>query len=376
MIRPTPANGHEAQDESTILIVDDSRLAVTMLERLLASLGGCRALGFSNGEKALAWCAGQTPDLVITDYNMPGLTGLDLIARLRREPRTREVPIMMISAAEEREVRYQALELGANDFLGKPIDGPEVKARTRNMLSLRRAQRIMAARSESLADEVKRATSMIVAREQETIIRLSRAAEYRDWETGSHILRMSQYARIIATHLGLPEAQRESISLATPMHDIGKIGVPDYILLKPGRLDDGEFAIMKNHTIIGYQILHDSSSDLLRLAAEIAISHHERFDGSGYPRGLRGTDIPLSGRIVAVADVFDALTSNRPYKREWQLESAVATMTQDSGTHFDPDCVSAFIKGLDAIIAVRTELRDESRLPSGPGGVNSGPRTS
>jgi putative two-component system response regulator len=334
-------------------------LALALLEHLLNGLGGCRALCFSNGEDALAWCGTQVPDLVITDHQMPGVTGLDLIAHLRQEQRTREVPIMMISAAEDREVRYQALELGANDFLGKPIDAPEVRVRTRNILSLRRAQRSLAARSELLAEEVKRATSIIAAREQETILRLSRAAEYRDWETGSHIMRMAHFARIIAGQLDLPEAQQEAIFFATPMHDIGKIGVPDYILLKPGRLDDAEFAIMKQHTIIGHQILHDSSSDLLRLAAEIALSHHERFDGSGYPQRRQGAAIPLPGRIVAVADVFDALTSERPYKREWQVQAAVATMKQDAGTHFDPECVEAFMRGLDRILAVRNDFRDE-----------------
>jgi two-component system, response regulator RpfG len=351
-------NGH-----STILIVDDDLLATALLEHLLNGMGGCHALCSNSGEEALHWCATQVPDLVITDHQMPGITGLDLIARLRQEPRTRDVPIMMISAAEDREVRYQALELGANDFLGKPIDAPEVKVRTRNMLSLYKAQRSLAARSELLAAEVRQATSTIAAREQETILRLARAAEYRDWETGSHIMRMAHFARIIAVELGLPEVEREAIFFATPMHDIGKIGVPDYILLKPGRLDDAEFAIMKQHTLIGHQILHGSSSDLLQLAAEIALSHHERFDGSGYPKGSQGSAIPLHGRIVAVADVFDALTSERPYKREWQVEAAVATMKQDAGTHFDPECVAAFLRGLDAILEVRNRFHDEAKTP-------------
>lgn len=363
----TSPNGSSAHGPSTILIVDDDLLAQGLVEHLLTGLGDSRTLCFSDGQEALAWCATQVPDVVITDHHMPGLTGLDLIARLRQDPRTRDVPIMMISAAEDREVRYQALELGANDFLGKPIDAPEVKARTRNMLTLRRAQRSLAIRSEHLAEEVKRATSMIAAREQDTILRLCRAAEYRDWETGSHIMRMAHYARIIAGQLELPEANREAIFLATPMHDIGKIGVPDYILLKPGRLADAEYTIMKQHTVIGHQILHDSSSDLLQLAAEIALSHHERFDGSGYPNGTRGTAIPLPGRIVAVADVFDALTSERPYKREWQVEAAVATMKQDAGTHFDPQCVEAFLRGLDGILQVRADFRDgEKTPPPGP----------
>jgi two-component system, response regulator RpfG len=352
----SPTNG-----QSTILIVDDDLLAQALLEHLLNGLVDCRALCFNNGGEALKWCTTEVPDLVITDHQMPGVTGLDLIARLRQEPRTSEVPIMMISAVEDREVRYRALELGANDFLGKPIDAAEVKVRTRNMLTLRKAQRSLAARSEHLAEEVKRATSVIAAREQETILRLSRAAEYRDWETGSHIMRMAHFARIIAGQLGLPEAEREAIFFATPMHDIGKIGVPDYILLKPGRLDDAEFAIMKQHTLIGHQILHDSSSDLLRLAAEIALTHHERFDGSGYPNGSQAAAIPLPGRIVAVADVFDALTSERPYKREWQVEAAVATMRQDAGSHFDPECVEAFLRGLDAILEVRGNFRDVER---------------
>jgi putative two-component system response regulator len=352
---------HRGNGASTILIVDDDRLASALLEHLLNGLADCHALCFSTGGEALTWCATAVPDLVITDHQMPGITGLDLIAQLRQEPRTREVPIMMISAAEDREVRYQALELGANDFLGKPIDAPEVKVRTRNMLNLRKAQRTLAARSELLAEEVKQATSIIAAREQETILRLSRAAEYRDWETGSHIMRMAHFARIIAAELGLAEAEQEAIFLSTPMHDIGKIGVPDYILLKPGRLDDTEFAIMKQHTLIGHQILQGSSSDLLRLAAEIALSHHERYAGAGYPKGIQGEAIPLPGRIVAVADVFDALTSERPYKREWQVDAAVATMKQESGSHFDPECMAAFLRGLNAILEVRDRFRDRER---------------
>lgn len=351
-----PINGR-----STILIVDDDLLALGLLEHLLTGLNGCHAVCFSDAAEALAWCTTEVPDLVITDHHMPGMTGLDLIARLRNDPRTHDVPIMMISAAEHRDIRYQALELGASDFLGKPIDAPEVRTRSRNMLTLRRAQKTLTTRSELLAEEVRRATSIIAAREQETILRLSRAAEYRDWETGSHIMRMAHFARVIAGELGLPHPVREAIFLATPMHDIGKIGVPDYILLKPGRLDDAEFTIMKQHTLIGHRILHGSNSDLLQLAAEVALSHHERFDGSGYPHGLQAEAIPLPGRIVAVADVFDALTTERPYKREWEVEAAVATMKQDTGTHFDPECMAAFLRGLDAILEARSKFRDNAQ---------------
>ena len=348
-----------------IVLVDDDLLGLEMLRDLVSSIPGTAVVAFPSAEEALEWCRANQPDLIITDHIMPGLTGLELIRSLRRDPGTATVPLMMVTAAEDRGLRCQALESGASDVLGKPLDATEVLARTRNMLAIRRGQRLLAERSKLLETEVRRATAEIVAREQETILRLSRAAEYRDWETGTHIVRVAWYARIISRELGLSEAEQELMFRAAPMHDVGKIGVPDHILLKPGGLDEAEFEIMKQHTVIGYRILGGSSSELLRLAADVALTHHERWDGTGYPQRRRETEIPIGGRIVSVADSYDALTSKRPYKSGWPPELAWQFLASNAGTRFDPDCVAAFQRGRADADAARESFPDEH--PSEPG---------
>jgi len=290
---------------------------------------------------------------------MPGMDGLEFITRFRAIPGHKEIPLVMVTADIESDIRNRALELGAHDFLTKPVDKTELTARVRNLLSLRLSQVQLANRAQWLAQEVKKATVEILAREKEAILRLSRAAEYRDPETGAHILRMSHYTRLIARNLGLPEGEQELLLEAAPMHDIGKVGTPDHILLKPGRLTDDEMVIMKQHAEIGYSILKDSVSPLLRTAATVAWTHHEKFDGSGYPRGLSGQDIPLYGRIVAVADVFDALTSQRPYKPAWELDRAIALLQEGRGSHFDPACVDAFLQDMEAVLSIKNRYRDE-----------------
>jgi putative two-component system response regulator len=252
---------------------------------------------------------------------------------------------MMITTSDDREVRVQAIDTGANDVLSKPIEPAEVRARTKNMLAIRRGQRLAAQRSSSLEAEIRRATAAIAARERETILRLSRAAEYRDWETGSHIVRVSLYARVIARRMALPADEQETLFQAAPMHDVGKIGIPDAILLKPGSLNEAEFDLIKQHTVIGHEILGGSTAGLLQAAAEIALSHHERFDGTGYPHQRSGEQIPLRGRVVTVADTFDALTSQRPYKPAWPPALAWTFLEQHARTRFDPQCVEAFARG-------------------------------
>jgi putative two-component system response regulator len=220
-------------------------------------------------------------------------------------------------------------------------------------------RRKLADRAAWLAEEVRKATSEVRQRERETVIRLSKAAEFRDPETGAHILRMAHYSELIARGLGLSVEDQELLLEAAPMHDIGKVGIPDNILLKPGRLDPEEFEIMKRHAILGYEILKDSSSRVLQAGAEIARAHHEKFDGSGYPNGTKGKDIPIFSRIVAVADVFDALTSERPYKKAWTLEQAVDHMKANSGSHFDPECVVIFFDQWEAVLDIRQRFKDE-----------------
>jgi response regulator RpfG family c-di-GMP phosphodiesterase len=343
---------------ATIVVVDDDRFVLELVRHVVAELPAVRVVTFENATAALQWCHTNEPDVIITDYDMPGLSGLELIAAVRRERHAAEVPIMMITASGHGAVRVEALDRGANDVLSKPIEAAEVRARTKNMLAIRRGQRLLAQRSSWLEEEVHKATAAIASRERETILRLSKAAEYRDWETGSHIVRVSLYARVVARQLSLPSSEQETLFQAAPMHDVGKIGIPDSILLKPGALDAEEFDLIKQHTVIGHGILGGSSSGLLQAAAEIALTHHERFDGSGYPNEMAGEAIPLLGRIVAVADTFDALTSRRPYKSAWPPELAWRYLEQNQGTRFDPACVEAFLQARADAEEIRAALPD------------------
>jgi putative two-component system response regulator len=349
-----------------VVIIDDVQINVTLMQHLVRKLSDVESNGFTDPVVALEWCLSNEPDLVIVDYMMPVLSGTELTERFR--VRFPDVPVLMVTANHETELRHLALQIGVTDFLNKPLDNTEFLARVRNMLALRASHNKLADRAAWLAEEVRKATAQIVIQERETIFCLAKAAEYRDPETGAHILRMSHYSKHIATQLELPRDQQELLLEAAPMHDIGKVGTPDMILLKPGKLTNEEFAIMKHHAAIGYEVLHKSTSPLLQVAAEIAYTHHEKFDGSGYPRGLKSENIPLFGRIVAVADVFDALTSQRPYKKAWSLEEAIHLLREGSGNHFDPACVDAFLCDFDQILAIKgrfideqMELRDRTR---------------
>ena len=311
-----------------IVIVDDTPLNLLLMVKLVDRLPGVESHGFESPQEALTWCAHTEPDLIIVDYMMPDIDGLEFIRRVRASHKHEDVPILMVTANNERGVRYEALECGANDFLTKPIDAHEFEPRVRNMLKLREAHLATRQRAETLSVAVRKATAAILDRERETITRLARAAEFRDPETGAHIQRMSHYSAVIARRMGLGSELADALLLAAPMHDVGKLGIPDTILLKPGRLTVNEFEVMKRHPLIGHDILKDSSSEVLRLGARIALSHHEKFDGTGYPNGIAGEAIPLEGRIVAVADVFDALTSSRPYKPAWPFARAIALLRE------------------------------------------------
>lgn len=340
-----------------VAIIDDAQLNVTLLKHLVRKLPDCEPECFTDPVAGLDWCLANEPDLLVVDYMMPGLSGTELTTRFRE--RFPDIPVLMVTANHETELRHQALQLGVTDFLNKPLDNAEFLARAKNMLALRQSHKALASRAEWLAEEVRKATAKIVEQERETIFCLARAAEYRDPETGAHIQRMAHYSMLIAKHLGLSVAEQELLLEAAPMHDIGKVGTPDLILLKPGKLTEEEFSIMKLHAEIGYEVLNASSSSLLKVAAEIAHTHHEKFDGSGYPRGLKGEDIPLFGRIVAVADVFDALTSERPYKKAWSIEDASTLLREGSGKHFDPACVEAFFKDFDQVMVIKGRFVDE-----------------
>ena len=344
-----------------VLIVDDSQPNLMIYKGIVRNLGGSRAICFAVSQAALDWCATHDPDVVIVDYNMPSPDGLEFIRIFRRMPGKSEIPILMITAETDKHLRYRALETGASDFLTKPVDVIEFTARARNMLELRRSRKVLEDRAGWLAGEVEKATAEIVARERETILRLARVAEFRDTGTGMHIVRMAQYCRAIGAALGMSLDECELLLMAAPMHDIGKIGIPDSILLKPGKLTPAEVVTMRQHTVIGYDILKNSASYLLRTAADIALSHHERYDGSGYPYGVRGEDIPMVGRICALSDVFDALTSARPYKHAWPVDEAIAEILAGRGKQFDARIVDAFMDVLPQILELKDEYSDEAQ---------------
>jgi two-component system, response regulator RpfG len=342
-----------------VLIIDDEFTSRVILQKIV--LGIQRDIvveSFASPVAAMEWIKGNQPDLVIVDYMMSEMSGLEVVQYIRQIPHLIDVPIVVVTANEDRDIRYQALEQGATDFILKPIDPYECHARCRNLLSLRRHQRIVMERAQSLEQAVAAATQKILAREHETLFRLAKAGEFRDTETGNHILRMAKYSRLIAEEMGLNQERCELIEYAAPMHDIGKIGIPDYILLKPGKLTLEEFEIMKKHPMIGFQILQHSPSKFLSMGSEIALGHHEKFDGSGYPLGAKADKIPLEARIVAVADVYDALTSERPYKKAWSPDDALNYLTSNKGTHFDPECVDAFISQFRKITLIQQQLQD------------------
>ncbi len=343
-----------------VIIVDDETTGRAILERIIQRVDeDLQILSFETARAALQWLQRHRADLIITDYRMPDLDGIEFIRRLRELECCQTVPVMMITVVTERRVRHEALEAGATAFLTRPIDPIECGTSCRNLLKLQEQQSIIQDKADWLARQVDLATRQIVAREHETLLRLARAGEYRDEETGNHVFRMARYARLIAEELGLSAEECEDIEFSAPMHDIGKIGIPDEILLKPGAFEPEQWERMKQHTVIGHNILSNSDSRYMKMGAVIALNHHEKFDGSGYPSGLAGEEIPLVARIVAVADVFDALMSERPYKKAWPMEKALQLLRDESGRHFDPQCVDAFFNRLDGIVQIREEFADD-----------------
>ncbi len=354
------------RDRQHVVIIDDQATGRTILERVVANTGlDLEVVAFGDPLAALAACRERPPDLLVTDYRMAALDGIEVIRHFREIPGCSEVPIVVVSIVEDKTVRYRALEAGATDFLTRPFDHYECQARCRNLLELRRQQKLASHRAANLERQIELATRQVKRREQETLYCLARAGEFRDQETGNHIQRMAHYSLAIAEALGLEPAFREELRYAAPMHDIGKIGIPDAILLKAGRLSEEEWAVMKRHTLIGHDILARATSPCLRMAASIALCHHERWDGSGYPHGLRGEEIPIESRIVAIADTLDALTSRRPYKAPWSLERAIGYVRESSGTLFDPVCVTAFLSVLPRIESIHRRCHDQADCDSG-----------
>lgn len=347
---------------ATILIIDDQLTSLRILGQLVSSIEpNTTVKTFTDPVEALQWTRHNSCDLVLTDFNMPEMNGVEFIRSYRNNQATAHTPVIMVTSIEDRSVLYDALEAGATDFLNKPVDHHECRARCRNLLTQYQQYKIISDRSHWLERRVAEATSEIRLRERETLLRLARAGEYRDEETGNHVIRMAKYSRVIAEEIGFARDEADIIEMAAPMHDIGKIGIRDDILLKPGKLTADEFEVMKTHTTIGYDILKDSPSQFLKMGSIIALGHHEKFDGTGYPHGIAGEEIPIVGRIVAVADVYDALVSERPYKHAWSPKAALDYINSQSGKHFDPECLKAFMAQMDTVSKIQGMLPD---LPS------------
>lgn len=335
-----------------VLIVEDNRTNLMMMEKLVAQVEGCVALPYCDPVVVHDQIANLRYDIALIDYQMPLMDGITLIKTMRNAPTYRDQPLVMITADQEKSIRLDAIRAGAVEFLHKPIDPVEFRARLANIVQLSVVQRQLAERADWLRSEVEKATAELRLREEEIIHRLAIAAGYKDKETSDHTIRMARYCRLIAEGLGFEEELCRDIELAAPMHDIGKVGIRDAVLLKPGKLDADERAHMNEHTAIGGAILGNSKSRLMRLASDIAETHHERWDGTGYPHGLSGEAIPLVGRIAAVADVFDALTTARPYKAAWTFEEAFAYLDEHAGSEFDPDCVKALREACARVAAM------------------------
>lgn len=336
----------------TILIVDDTPENIDLLTEVLNPYYQTKAA--LNGDKAIKIMAADVkPDLVLLDIMMPGISGYDVCKRLKSRPETRGIPIIFVSAMSDAGDEKRGLEMGAVDYIVKPISPAIVLARVRAHLALydqtRELERLVALR-----------TAELETTRHQIILRLGRAAEFKDNETGSHVVRMSHYARLIAQAKGLPSAMVNIVFHAAPMHDIGKIGIPDHILLKPGKFDEAEWAVMRQHPAMGAKIIGRHQDELLQAARSVALTHHEQWDGNGYPNGLKGEEIPIFGRIVALADVFDALTCARPYKKAWTVEAALAHIEKGAGTHFDPGLIQPFRSALPDMLHIMARYTDEN----------------
>jgi putative two-component system response regulator len=349
------------RDEGTehILIVDDEAANLKLLEKMLKGQGYGSLSLVQDSREVIASYREVQPDLVLLDINMPHVDGYQVIEQLNGLDDPLLPPIVVLTAQHNREHLLKALSLGARDFITKPFDRNELLVRVRNLLEAHRSHRLLHDQKALLEEAVQERTRELHSTRLQVVQRLGRAAEFRDEETGNHILRMSHISALLAKAIGWSEARCDLILNASPMHDIGKIGIPDAILLKPGQLDAGEWEIMKSHTVIGARLLDGDDSELLRMARDIALSHHEKWDGTGYPHGLSGEDIPQAARIAALADVFDALTSERPYKVAWTIEASVELIRSRSGTHFDPALVGALMEQLPAVMEIRERFSDQ-----------------
>ncbi len=353
--------GVEDAQNSTVLVVDDDAPCRQIISLLLEEHGYASRTA-SNGMEALEFIAASQPDLILLDVEMPQLNGFQVAERLKSNAGTQSIPIIMVTGLDAHACRMRGLTAGVEEFLTKPVDPTELAVRVRNLLRLRAYTNLLANHRRILEEQVRERTAQLRESYIETIFMLTRAAEYKDEETGAHVQRISHYTRTLAEKLGMNGEFVDTIFYASPMHDIGKLAIPDHILLKPGPLSSEEWNVMKTHTIFGQKILSDSRTSFARMGAEIALTHHERWDGKGYPRGLKGEAIPLCGRIMNICDQYDALRSARPYKPALDHKTAVSIITNgDARTmpaHFDPAILDAFRNCASTFRDIYTSLHD------------------
>jgi putative two-component system response regulator len=351
-------------DEVTILAVDDDSMNLEMLEIMLTELD-CKLIKASNGKQALE-IMGSEPqiDVVLLDLEMPVMNGYETLQRIKQSFDWRGIPVIVLTAGTH-EVTH-TLSMGANDFIAKPYNPEELRLRVMNHVRSKKLSDLANDMNRILEEEVVKKTAALqnalnlsLEAEYEISLRLGRAAESRDQETGMHTRRISELSKHLAQLAGIPDDQCEVLRFASPLHDVGKIGIPDRILLKPGKLDEAEFEIMKLHTVIGGKILSDSERyPVIQTGSIIAQQHHEKWNGTGYPQGLKGDDIHIFARIVSVVDVFDALTSERPYKKAFPLDKAVSIMEEGRGEFFDPKLLDLFLNSIESFVKIRETLKD------------------
>jgi putative two-component system response regulator len=343
--------------QATVLTVDDTPSNISVLMEILR--GDYRVLAATNGEQALKIAlADPPPDLILLDVMMPGMSGFEVCQRLKAESSTRKIPVIFVTAMNQVEDEAKGFALGAVDYITKPVSPPIVHARVKTHLALYDQNR-------ELERMVRERTAELHHTRLEIIKRLGRAGEFRDNETGMHVIRVAHYCRLLGEAVRMNEEDLDLLFNAAPMHDIGKIGIRGHVLLKPGKLDDEEIKIMRQHVPFGAEIIGEHGDGLLSMARLIALTHHEKWDGTGYPRGLKGEEIPLVGRITSIADPFDALTSVRTYKKAWPIQDAATLIQRESGTSFDPELVKKFVAVLPQILAVRENYSDTPQVGLG-----------
>lgn len=339
-----------------VVAVDDEPFNLELIKAISSKIYPSM-MTFSDPSEALEFIASHPVDILLVDYMMPNINGIELMKKVHQiDPEI--LTIMITAIGDDEKVKLEALNEGAIDFLKKPVNAAEYRARISNVARIKLSQRIMDDFNHQLKKEVDLATQTLIQREQEALRVLSNAAEYKDPETASHVARVAHYSKLIARKYGLNTDEQQIVFYASPLHDIGKVGICDAILLKPGRLDEAETAAMQEHCAIGWKILESSENPYLKAGAIIADTHHEKYDGSGYPKGLKGEEIHIYGRITAIADVFDALTSKRPYKEAWTFDKAFDFLKAQSGMHFDPSLCELFVQNIDEVESIYNRFKN------------------